>query len=132
LRLDPGRVLLAFLLAAAAMAAGAELPTRKSSAASVSIAVTPKIVAAGAKVWEFAVTFDTHSQDLRDDLMKSAVLVAGGRESAPIEWSGAGPGGHHRAGVLKFKAVEPLPQTVELRIGRPGEAQARVFRWDLR
>jgi len=132
LRLDPGRVLVAFLLAAAAMAAGAELPTRKSSAASVSIAVTPKSIAPDAKVWEFAVVFDTHSKDLRDDLMKSAVLVAGTRESLPLEWQGAPPGGHHRAGVLKFNAIRPLPEAIELRIVRPGEAAPRSFRWRLR
>jgi hypothetical protein len=70
---------------------------------------------------------------LKDDLMKTAVLVAAdGSQVAPLEWKGAAPGGHHRAGVLRFKALQPAPATVVLRITRPGEPQPRIFQWKVR
>jgi hypothetical protein len=75
----------------------------------------------------------TPSQDLGDDLVKSAVLVDGeGRQYKPTAWEGAAPGGHHREGVLRFNPVSPPPQAIELQIRRPGEARTRVFRWELR
>ena len=49
----------------------------------------------------------------------------------PLGWDGAAPGGRHRAGVLRFGAILPRPQWIELRISRPGEPQARSFRWKL-
>jgi hypothetical protein len=76
---------------------------------------------------------DTHTQDLSDDLVKSAVLLDDrGNQFRPLAWEGAAPGGHHRRGVLKFNPVAPPPRALELRISRPGEAQARVFRWRLK
>lgn len=121
---------LALLVAASA---AAQLAPQKSSQGGVTVDVTPAELAAGAKVWSFKVVLDTHSQDLSDDLAKSAVLLdAQGREGKPIAWEGAAPGGHHREGVLKFAAFEPLPEAVELRIARPGEAAARTFRWQLK
>jgi hypothetical protein len=123
-------VMVALLVTASA---AAQLASQKSSQGGVTVVVTPAEVAAGANVWSFRILLDTHSQDLSDDLTQSAVLVDGkGRESKPIAWEGAPPGGHHRAGVLKFPAFEPLPEAVELRIARPGEAAARTFRWQLR
>jgi hypothetical protein len=123
-------LMVALLVAASA---AAQLAPQRSTQGGVTVAVTSAELAAGAKVWSFKVVLDTHSQDLSDDLAKSAVLVDGqGRESKPIAWEGAPPGGHHRAGVLKFPAFEPLPEAVELRIARPGEAAARTFRWQLR
>ncbi len=117
----------------AATSAAAQLAPQQSSQGGVTVAVTPAELAAGAKVWSFRVVLDTHSQDLPDDLAKSAVLLDGqGREGKPIAWEGAAPGGHHREGVLKFTAFEPMPEAVELRIARPGEAAARTFRWRLR
>jgi len=123
-------VMVALLVTASA---AAQLAPQKSSQGGVTVVVTRAEVAAGANVWSFRILLDTHSQDLSDDLTQSAVLVDGkGRESKPIAWEGAPPGGHHRAGVLKFPAFEPLPEAVELRIARPGEAAARTFRWQLR
>jgi len=120
---------LAMLVAAAAQA---QLATQKTTERSVTVAVTPGDLGAEAKVWDFKVVLDTHSQDLSDDLAKSAVLVdARGIELKAIGWAGAAPGGHHREGVLKFNAIAPRPQTIELRIARSGEAKPRSFRWDL-
>ena len=75
---------------------------------------------------------DTHSTDLSDDLTKSAVLVDGsGKRYMPVTWDGAGPGGHHREGVLRFKPISPRPQSLELQIARNGETAPRAFRWQL-
>lgn len=51
------------------------------------------------------------------------------RSSYADLWLGDPPGGHHRKGVLRFNAVEPQAREFELRIMRPGESAARVFRW---
>jgi len=116
--------------AAATTGSAHELETRTSSAAGVTVKVTPKSVASGATAWEFAVVLDTHSQALDDDLVKSAVLVdSQGVRYAPLAWEGAAPGGHHREGVLRFKPLSTFPGAFELHVSRPGEAGPRVFRW---
>ncbi len=110
----------------------AELGTQKSSDRGVTVAVTPQNLSAGVKSWDFRIVLDTHSADLSDDLVKTAVLLdATGVKYAPVAWDGAGPGGHHREGVLRFKPVSPRPQAIELRITRPGESAPRTFRWQL-
>ncbi len=124
--------MLAAFAAAVALAAGPGLATQKSTERGVTVAVTPKNVASDAKEWEFAVVLDTHSGDLSDDLAKSAVLLdAAGERHRALAWKGAPPGGHHRAGTLTFEPVSPRPQSIELRIQRPGEAAPRTFRWSL-
>ncbi|HEX4928124.1 MAG TPA: hypothetical protein VFV74_09005 [Burkholderiales bacterium] len=81
----------------------------------------------------FEVAFDTHTQPLTDDLMKSGELIASsGTGAAPLDWQGDPPGGHHRKGVLRFNAPAPRPASFELHISRPGEAQVRAFRWELK
>lgn len=116
-----------------AAACGAQLDQQKSSAGGVTVVVTPKAITADAKTWDFNVVLDTHTQDLSDDFAKTTVLVdERGTEYRPLAWEGAGPGGHHRAGVLKFGAPERLPEWVELRILRPGEVKPRSFRWQLK
>lgn len=121
---------LSFAFAAGALAAG-NLPPQTSSQSGVTVKVTPRSLA-GAE-WEFEVVFDTHSQELKDDLLKAAVLVAdGSAPSSPIEWQGDAPGGHHRKGVLRFKSLLPQPREIGLQIARPGESAPRSFRWSLR
>ena len=118
---------------AAFPAVAAEPGTLKNNERGVTVEVTPRNVARNAPTWEFKIVLDSHTQDLRDDLMKSATLLdAGGVQYAPTVWEGAGPGGHHREGVLKFKPVSPHPQAIELRIHRTGEAAPRLFRWELK
>ncbi len=124
----------ACLLAAAIVfpAAAAELTTQKSSDRGVTVAVTPQNLSAGAESWNFKIVLDTHSADLSDDLVQTAVLLDGtGGKYAPVSWEGAAPGGHHREGVLRFKPLIARPQAIELRITRPGEAKPRVFSWRL-
>lgn len=123
-------LLLIVVFAGGAFAAD-ELPPQASSQSGVTVKVTPRSLAAAP--WEFEVVFDTHSQELNDDLLKNAVLVAdGGAPTSPIGWQGDGPGGHHRKGLLRFKPTTASPASVEMRLQRPGEAAPRVFRWKLR
>ena len=120
---------LAAALPATAAAADA-LPGQSSSAAGVTVKATPRTLAG--PVWEFELVFDTHSQDLKDDPAKSASLHAGGASAAPLAWQGDPPGGHHRKGMLRFKAITPRPAALELRLQRAGESSPRVFRWPLK
>jgi hypothetical protein len=116
-----------------AAAAGAQLNEQRSAEAGVTVSVTPQAIVAGAKTWDFSVALNTHSQDLSDDLAKTTVLVdERGVEYRTVSWEGAGPGGHHRSGVLKFAAGKRLPQSLEIRMSRPGEAKPRSFRWQLK
>ncbi|OFZ85332.1 MAG: hypothetical protein A2W21_01990 [Betaproteobacteria bacterium RBG_16_66_20] len=125
-----GALAFGLLLAVYAFAAG-NLPPQTSIQSGVTVKVTPRSLA-GAE-WEFEVVFDTHSGELKDDLLTAAVLVADGRTpSSPTGWQGDGPGGHHRKGVLRFKPPAASPASIELRLQRPGEAAPRVFRWQLR
>jgi hypothetical protein len=120
------------LAIAALPAAAAGLDTQKNTERSVTVAVTPQSLADGAASWDFKIVLDTHSADLSDDLVKSAILIdTSGNRHAPAAWEGAGPGGHHREGVLRFKPISPRPRSVELQITRSGEAAPRVFRWQL-
>ena len=81
-------------------------------------------------MWEFEVAFDTHTQELKDDLLKSATLMAAdGSPVPPLGWKGAPPGGHHRSGVLSFAAPSPAPKMIELRLNRPGEVKPRIYSW---
>lgn len=125
-------IVLSTVLAACAPASAASpLPTRSSTESAVTVKATPRTLQGD--VWEFDVVFDTHSQELKDDLMKSAVLVpAGGSSVTPLEWKGDPPGGHHRQGVLRFNAIRPAPASLELRIDRAGESKPRSFNWSLK
>jgi len=121
----------ALAIAGAAFAAGLE--TRSSSAAGVMVRVTPKDVAPGSASWAFEVVLDTHSGDLSDDLVGGSVLLdAKGAKHVPLAWEGPGPGGHHRKGVLRFKALPGPMESIELQIRRPGESTPRIFRWTLK
>ena len=110
----------------------AQLDAQKSTAGGVTVAVTPRDLSSSS-IWDFQVVLDTHSQDLSDDLVKSAVLLDDkGVRHEPVSWKGAGPGGHHREGVLSFKPLGGDVGNIELRIQRPGEPSPRSFRWQLR
>lgn len=110
--------------------ATASLPSQSTKQSAVTVKVTPRVVTGA--IWEFEVVFDTHSQDLNDDPVQAAALIAAdGTEVLPLEWKGDAPGGHHRKGVLRFKAPKPSSGPLVLRIRRTGEAAARTFRWQL-
>ena len=66
--------LFAILAFAGGAPAAGKLDPQTSSLSGVTVKVTPGSLA-GAE-WEFEVVFDTHSQELNDDPLKAAMLVA--------------------------------------------------------
>ncbi len=85
-----------------------------------------------AQIWDIEVTLETHTKTLNDDLAKAAVLAADGKQYLPLAWEGAVPGGHHRKGMLRFKAILPQPASVELQIRLAGDPAPRSFKWLLK
>jgi hypothetical protein len=120
----------AILISTGAPAAAQKLSAQSSTAAGVTVKATPRTLSGA--TWEFEIVFDSHTQELKDDLPKSASLVAGGKTLAPAAWQGDPPGGHHREGTLRFNAIAPRPESVELQIQRPGEPRPRSLRWQLK
>ena len=113
--------------------AAAELDPQNSQAGGVSISVKPVDVSATSATWQFQVVMNTHGGDLGDDQTRTATLVdAAGQQHAALGWDGDPAGGHHRKGALRFKALSPRPEALELRILRPGETTPRIFRWKLK
>jgi len=84
------------------------------------------------QTWDIEVTLETHTKTLNDDLAKAAVLVADGKQYLPLAWEGAAPGGHHRKGLLRFKAIVPKPASVELQIRLAADPSPRSFKWLLK
>lgn len=118
--------------AAIAQASPAAPATQSSAAGGVTVKATPKAIGAADSRWEFSIVLDTHSADINDDLVQSATLATDdGRTLKPASWTGAGPGGHHREGVLAFEVPAPRPASIELKIARPGETAPRTFKWQL-
>jgi len=85
-----------------------------------------------AKTWDFEVVLETHTKALNDDLAKSSMLIADGKQYLPLSWEGAPPGGHHRKGKLRFKAIAPPPAAVELQIRLAEDTSPRSFKWLLK
>jgi len=85
-----------------------------------------------AKTWDFEVVMETHTKALNDDLAKSSLLIADGKQYLPLSWEGAPPGGHHRKGKLRFKAIAPPPASVELQIRLAEDPSPRSFKWLLK
>jgi hypothetical protein len=120
-------IVLALMLS---MAASAQVITQRTRVQGVSVAVTAGNLGPDTSIWDFAVVLDSPHRNLPDDLLRSAVLVdPRGRKYKPLVWEGAPASGDHRAGVLKFIALKPRPQWIELRIDRPGEKKPRSFSW---
>lgn len=114
-------------------ASAADLAQQSSQGGGVTVRVKPADVSGNATTWSFQVALETHSGDLSDDLAVIAVMVdASGKQYSAVGWEGGAPGGHHRKGVLRFKAPSPRPDSIEVRIQRPGEAAPRSFRWQLK
>ena len=125
------RRIFAFVLASMlSVALPAQVITQRTTVGGVSVAVTAGNLGPDTSVWDFAVVLDSPRRNLPDDLLRSAVLVdPQGRKYKPLIWEGAPASGDHRAGVLKFIAVKPRPDWVELRISRQGEKKPRSFSW---
>lgn len=83
--------------------------------------------------WTFAVSFDTHSEEMNDDVVNISVLRdSSGKEYTPREWRGDPPGGHHREGILVFKSITPQPDSISIVMKRRGEESERRFTWDVK
>jgi hypothetical protein len=124
------RIFLLILAVSIAWPAPANIITQKSTVNGVIVAVTAGNLGPDTTVWDFAVVLRSSHKPLPDDLVKDAVLVdPQGKKYKALIWEGAPAEGNHRAGVLKFIAVEPRPDWIELRITRPGEKKPRSFSW---
>lgn len=118
-------------LALSSIAIAGEGMARKSTVTGVTVTITPMDLGS-TETSRFKVVLDTHSQELSDDLIKTASLVdSAGTRYLPVAWEGAAPGGHHREGVLVFPSINAASTDIELRLQRTGEAAPRVFRWGL-
>ena len=106
--------------------------TKSDNRPPVVVEITPIEFGQYAKQWKFAVVFDTHSGSLDQDPTKVILLLNDkGNTYQPIAWEGAGPGGHHREGVLIFKAINPTPTHVELKVKNIGGVPERSFKWSM-
>lgn len=112
-------------------AAQKNLGPQTNSEGSASITVVPRNLA-DTSGWEFQVTLDTHSVELREDLAQVSVLTdRSGKEYRPISWEGDPPGGHHREGTLRFNPPSPLPSSITLKIQNVGSIPERIFSWPI-
>ncbi len=97
------------------------LPSRKVTAGSVEVTVTPRTL--NSVVARFDVSLDARSGTLDADLAESSILTVGGRTWGHVHWKGDAPGGSHRAGSLRFDPGGPPTGPVRLVIGGlPGTA----------
>lgn len=107
------------------------LETQSKEENNVTITALPRI-AENATQWEFAITLDTHSVDLSQNLAAISTLRDDkGGSYVPRAWEGSPPGGHHREGVLIFTPVIPFPQTITLEIRDAVNETMTAFRWTL-
>lgn len=105
--------------------------TKTDTQGPVTVEVTPRISPVD-RQWKFEVVLDTHSVELDQNPLQVVVLVDDqGNASKPITWSGPGPGGHHREGILIFEAVTPMPKYIEMKIIDVGNIAERSFKWNI-
>ena len=104
-----------------------------SSEGTITIKVNPNGLFTKAETWDFGIVLDTHTDELDQDLVKNTVMIDDqGRKFSPVSWEGDPPGGHHREGTLKFKAISPKPKFIQLKISQVGNVEERVFKWELK
>lgn len=100
--------------------------TQSSNEGGVTIEITPQSISDGV----FAVSLNTHSVNLSDDLMQVTNLNdESGKKYLPISWKGDPPGGHHREGILNFGPISPTPKKIEIVIRGIGGVSERRFLW---
>ena len=119
-----------FLICGNGMAEETKYAPQISEARGIKVTVIPHDMHDG-KEWDFEVVLETHTQSLGEDLTRISTLIADGKQYAPLGWDGTPPGGHHRKGFLRFNAIAPRPQSVELQIHLAGEKVPRTFLWAL-
>lgn len=99
--------------------------------ADMTVTVTPVLPVADSGVLQFTVVMDTHSIELDQNMVDSAVLIDDqGIRYSPFNWDGS-VGGHHREGVLTFTKMTTIPKSVELKIfGIGGVDRSFVWQFD--
>ena len=109
-----------------------DLETKTNSEGPVEVGVTPRRIVPTDAEWSFEISLNTHSYELNDDFLAASELRdEQGNAYKPIAWDGDPPGGHHREGVLKFKAIAPQPSSITLGIQDVGGIKERKFTWQL-
>jgi hypothetical protein len=105
--------------------------TQKTVVQGVTVVVTPGNLAQDSSIWDFAVAYDAAgTRRLQgDEPLDHFVLLGDGRRMKPLAWEGDKAGTKHRAGVLKFIAIQPRPKELELQLQRPAEKKPRVYRF---
>jgi YHS domain-containing protein len=98
---------------------------------SVKVKVAPRKIKLGEPV-KFKITFDTHSVDLSfDPAAITSLELDNSFVLRPEEWDGAGPGGHHRSGILVFKKIPKETKTLKLTLRNVAGVPERIFVWNL-
>jgi hypothetical protein len=106
---------------------GAGFARKTVEAGEVTVKLTPERIDGDGAA--FDVAFDTHSVELGLDVAANARLVVEGTAWTDATWGGAGPGGHHRDGTLRFTAAGEATGTAEVTIdGLPEPVRAT---WNL-
>jgi hypothetical protein len=98
----------------------------------IKITATLQQIPEDATTWDFEMSLETHTHALSNGMEDSSVLIADGKKYKPLGWEGSPPGGHHRKGVLHFKAITPKPVSVELQIRLIGDPTPRSLKWRLK
>lgn len=115
-----------------ALAQTKSLPSQKNDAGQVTVTVTPLAVSNTANTWRFEVQLNTHVAPLTQDMTAVATLNDGkGNSEQPSAWEGDPPGGHHRKGVLVFRPISPMPDSITLNIRQVAAVPERSFTWNL-
>ena len=106
------------------------LEPKTSDIDSVTIIVAPREISENLDSWEFKIEMNTHSYDLKENLVSISTLIIDEKNSyKPIGWLGDPTGGHHREGILKFNQVEFPTRSIELVISGIGGEGERRFKW---
>jgi hypothetical protein len=72
-------------------ALAAQAAAQTSRQEGVTVTVAPPGFARGAKTWDFAITLETHTQPLDDDLVNGTTLLTDGNPYRPLGWKGSPP-----------------------------------------
>ena len=88
------------------------LPTKTTKVNEITVEVTPRRVDERGAV--IKVVLDTHQGDLDVNLRTRSRLTVGGTKWPVTSFRGDPPGGHHREGVLRFRAAGPPSGTLRL------------------
>ena len=107
------------------------LKTQTDNQKMVKVKVTPQKIRFDEPV-QFKITFDTHSVDLSfDPAAISTLKLDNNLVIRPEEWDGAGPGGHHRSGILIFKSIPKETKLLKLTLRNVAGVPERTFVWNL-